>query len=111
VVTGQKNYESPTSWFQPFGKRPTYHMTSRVDDVSVFDLPGISWDSYITDTGVAIHGTYWHKYYGHPHSHGCINMTSQDAKWITCWTLPTFPSTKRLMHEPGIGNRVMIAQS
>jgi len=111
VATGQKNYESPTGWFRTFHKRPTYHMTGGADDASVFDLPGVPWDSYITDTGVAIHGTYWHNDFGHPHSHGCINMVPQDAKWIYRWTLPTVPPGERLMLKPGVGTRVLIAQS
>jgi len=111
VATGQKNFESPTGWFRTFHKRPTYHMTGGADDASVFDLPGVPWDSYITDSGVAIHGTYWHNDFGHPHSHGCINMAPQDAKWIYRWTLPTVPPGDSLTFEPGIGTRVLITQS
>lgn len=111
VATGQKNYESPTGWFRTFHKRPTYHMTGGADDASVFDLPGVPWDSYVTDTGVAIHGTYWHNDFGHPHSHGCINMAPQDAKWIYRWTLPSVPPAERLVLEPGNGTRVLITQS
>jgi hypothetical protein len=110
VATGQKNFESPVGWFQTFHKRPTYHMTGGYDDSTTFDLPGVPWDSYITDSGVAIHGTYWHNDFGHPHSHGCINMTPQDAKWIYRWTLPTVAPGERLILRPGIGTRVMIAQ-
>ena len=108
VATGQKNFESPLGWFRTFHKRPTYHMTGGADQFSVFDLPGVPWDSYITDTGVAIHGTYWHNDFGHPHSHGCINMAPQDAKWIYRWTLPTVPSDERLVLEPGTGTRVHV---
>jgi len=111
VATGQKNFESPTGWFHTFHKRPTYHMTGGADDFSVFDLPGVPWDSYITDGGVAIHGTYWHNDFGHPHSHGCINMSLQDAKWIYRWTLPNVPFGERLILQPGVGTRVLIAQS
>jgi hypothetical protein len=111
VATGQKNYESPTGWFHTFHKRPTYHMAGGADDTSIFDLPGVPWDSYITDTGVAIHGTYWHNDFGHPHSHGCINMAPQDAKWIYRWTLPTVPVGDFLKLEPGNGTRVLIGQS
>jgi hypothetical protein len=111
VATGQKNFESPTGWFHTFHKRPTYHMTGGADEFSVFDLPGVPWDSYITDSGVAIHGTYWHNDFGHPHSHGCINMAPQDAKWIYRWSLPVVPPGDRLVLQPGIGTRVMISQS
>jgi hypothetical protein len=111
VATGQKNYESPTGWFRTFHKRPTYHMTGGADDFSVFDLPGVPWDSYITESGVALHGTYWHNDFGHPHSHGCINMALQDAKWVYRWTLPSVPAGERLTIESGVGTRVLIVQS
>jgi hypothetical protein len=108
VATGQKNFESPTGTFRTFHKRPTYHMTGGYDDATVFDLPGVPWDTYITDTGVAIHGTYWHNDFGTPHSHGCINMTPQDAKWIFRWTLPKIPEGERVVLTPGTGTLVRI---
>jgi len=111
VATGQLHYESPTGWFRTFHKRPTYHMTGGAGDTTMFDLPGVPWDSYFTDDGAALHGTYWHNDFGHPHSHGCINMTPQDAKWIYRWTLPTVPSGERLILTPGSGTRVQITQS
>ena len=111
VATGRKNYESPTGWFRTFHKRPTYHMFGGADEFSIFDLPGVPWDSYITDNGVALHGTYWHNDFGTPHSHGCINMAIPDAKWIFRWTLPTVPSNESLVLQPGNGTRVWITQT
>ena len=111
VATGRKNYESPAGWFHTFHKRPTYHMFGGADEFSIFDLPGVPWDSYITDSGVALHGTYWHNDFGTPHSHGCINMAIPDAKWIFRWTLPTLPPGERLAIQPGIGTRVRISQN
>lgn len=29
-----------------------------------------------------IHGTYWHDNFGHPMSHGCVNMSTEDAAWL-----------------------------
>jgi hypothetical protein len=110
VSTGQKNYETPTGWFRTFHKRATYHMTGGADEFSVFDLPGVPWDSYITETGIAIHGTYWHNDFGHTHSHGCINLAPEDAKWIYRWTLPTVAVNERFLLEPGSGTRVLIVQ-
>jgi lipoprotein-anchoring transpeptidase ErfK/SrfK len=111
VATGRRNFESPTGLFQTFHKRPTYHMFGGADEFSVFDLPGVPWDSYITDSGVAIHGTYWHNDFGTPHSHGCINMTPADARWIFRWTQPTIPPGERLALQPGVGTQVRIFQA
>ena len=110
VASGNPNFESPTGLFHTFHKRPTYHMFGGADEFSIFDLPGVPWDTYITDSGVALHGTYWHNDFGHTHSHGCINMTPQDAKWIFRWTLPTVPPGERLVLQPGVGTLVRIMQ-
>ncbi len=111
VATGRKNYESPTGWFHTFHKRPTYHMFGGADEFSIFDLPGVPWDSYITDSGVALHGTYWHNDFGTPHSHGCINMAIEDAKWIFRWTLPTVQADELYVLQPGSGTRVRISRN
>jgi hypothetical protein len=111
VATGRKNYESPTGWFHTFHKRPTYHMFGGADEFSVFDLPGVPWDSYITESGVALHGTYWHNDFGTPHSHGCINMSIPDARWVFRWTRPNLSSGERLALQPGTGTRVGITRA
>lgn len=38
--------------------------------------------------GFGIHGTYWHNNFGHPMSHGCINMRTEDAKLLYYWARP-----------------------
>ncbi len=110
VATGRRGFESPPGTFQTFHKRPTYHMFGGADEFSVFDLPGVPWDTYITDNGVAIHGTYWHNDFGTPHSHGCINMAPTDARWVFRWTQPVVSSAERLALLPGTGTRVLIYQ-
>ena len=32
-----------------------------------------------------LHGTYWHNNFGVPMSHGCINLRTNDAKWLFNW--------------------------
>ncbi len=108
AATGRPGFETPTGWFQTFHKRPTAHMVGGADEFSMFDLPAIPWDSYLTESGVAIHGTYWHNDFGHPHSHGCINLAPEDAKWIYRWTLPAVPEGERFLYRPGTGTPVWI---
>jgi lipoprotein-anchoring transpeptidase ErfK/SrfK len=35
--------------------------------------------------GYGIHGTYWHSNFGHPMSHGCINLPTEEAEWLFHW--------------------------
>lgn len=39
--------------------------------------------------GYGIHGTYWHNNFGHPMSHGCINMKTEEVEKIFYWANPT----------------------
>jgi lipoprotein-anchoring transpeptidase ErfK/SrfK len=70
-------------------KRPSRHMTSGSPENPVgYDLPGVPWVSYINDKGISFHGTYWHNDFGHPRSHGCINLPITSAMWVYRWTQP-----------------------
>ena len=82
-------YSTPQGSFMTYHKRPTRHMAAGDVTANGFDLPGVPWVLYIMETGLSIHGTYWHNDYGHPRSHGCINLTPAAAKWLFLWTSPS----------------------
>jgi len=112
ISTGGKRtsgrYTTPVGdKFLTYHKRPTRHMAAGDIASNGFDLPGVPWVLYITEGGISFHGTYWHNDFGHPHSHGCINMTPQAAKWLYRWTLPTVPPEKLLVYGY-VGTRVEI---
>lgn len=35
--------------------------------------------------GYGLHGTYWHNNFGHPMSHGCVNLPTPEAEWLFNW--------------------------
>ncbi len=35
--------------------------------------------------GYGFHGTYWHNNFGHPMSHGCVNLPTSEARWLFSW--------------------------
>jgi lipoprotein-anchoring transpeptidase ErfK/SrfK len=88
--TGEdKDYTTTPGTWSVFRKTPSQHMYGgAVGDDESFDLPGIPWVSYFTTSGIAVHGTYWHNDFGAPRSHGCVNVTSENSKWVWRWTLP-----------------------
>jgi lipoprotein-anchoring transpeptidase ErfK/SrfK len=95
ISSGRKfsdgEYWTPEGNFITFRKRASRHMVAG-NRANGYDLPGVPWVSYITEDGVAFHGTYWHNDFGMPRSHGCINMTSAAAKWLYRWTQPIVPA-------------------
>lgn len=85
-------FATPKGIFRMTAKRPCRHMFAASSGFGTgFDLPGVPWVSYFTVDGVGFHGTYWHNDFGVPHSHGCINMNPQAAKWVYRWTTPVVP--------------------
>ncbi len=82
------DFSTPPGRFITFHKRPSRHMAAGNLAYDGYDLPGVPWISFFTETGISFHGTYWHNNFGHPRSHGCVNLTPKAAKWIYRWTVP-----------------------
>ena len=91
------DYATPPGIHITNHKRSSRHMARGNLAYNGYDLPGVPWVTYITESGISFHGTYWHNNFGRPRSHGCINLTAQAAKWIYRWSLPSVPPD-----EPGI---------
>lgn len=54
---------------------------------SIEDVPYVQFFA----KGVALHGAFWHHGFGAPHSHGCVNLTPVDARWLFEFTAPRLP--------------------
>jgi hypothetical protein len=75
--------------FRIFAKHLTTLMSSEVVGEE-FELGDIPYVQYFED-GYALHAAYWHDDFGIPRSHGCINLSPEDAKWLFSWTEPQLP--------------------
>lgn len=54
-------------------------------------LPNVPYVMYFY-AGYSLHGTYWHNNFGHPMSHGCVNLRTSDAAWVFNWSGPAVPA-------------------
>jgi hypothetical protein len=73
----------------------TKHVSTTMsgDDVGdEFDLRDVPYVQYFTE-GYAFHAAYWHDGFGQPRSHGCINLSPLDARWLFHWTDPPVPQS------------------
>jgi lipoprotein-anchoring transpeptidase ErfK/SrfK len=100
-------YYTPRGAFLTYHKRATRHMAAGDITASGYDLPGVPWVMYFTESGISLHGTYWHNDFGHPRSHGCVNMTVQAAKWLFRWSIPSVPGHQEFAYG-SIGTRLLI---
>jgi len=82
--------KTPQGKFRIMDKMPAKHMGNGnlFADADDYELPGVPWTSFFTPQGHAFHGTYWHENFGTPMSHGCINMRTEEAKWLFLWATP-----------------------
>ena len=80
------NYSTPAGKLLTHWKIISKNMTAG-DEASGYSTPAVPWCTYIQG-GVAIHGAFWHSAFGERRSHGCVNVSIEDAKWIFRWTTP-----------------------
>ena len=69
----------------------TYYYLPNVPFVMFF-----SNDQIAMSRGYSLHGTYWHDNFGHPMSHGCVNMRTEDAGKLFYWTNPKLNGQKSI---------------
>ncbi|MFN8474328.1 MAG: L,D-transpeptidase [Anaerolineae bacterium] len=61
------------------------------EDNDPYSLDEVPWSMYFTER-YALHGAYWHDMFGQVRSHGCVNLTPADAKWLFNWAGPEVPA-------------------
>jgi hypothetical protein len=73
----------------------TKHVTTTMDGDEAgdeFDLREVPYVQYFKD-GFALHAAYWHDGFGVPRSHGCVNLSPLDSRWLFAWTEPHVPTS------------------
>ena len=87
IASGLPGTATPRGEYRVLYKRYTSRMIGGSED-DRYDLPGVAFPVYFTWSAIAIHGTYWHNDFVRRHSHGCINVTNEAAKWVFRWADP-----------------------
>ena len=97
ISTGMRYMDTPTGTFKINRKYPSKHMGNGAftNNIFAYELPGVPWVSFFSDSGIAFHGTYWHDNFGNPMSRGCVNMSCEDANWLFRWSTPIYSEYKQ----------------
>jgi hypothetical protein len=105
-------WDTPRGVFNIQSKMPSKHMGDGNLASDGSDLPGVPWTGFfLTPPGNAVHGTYWHDNFGIQMSHGCVNMRTEEAKWLFRWTTPVFKTpitSHRDWEQRGMGTKVIV---
>jgi hypothetical protein len=74
-----------------------------------YAIEDVPWVQFF-DKAIALHGAFWHRDFGHIHSHGCVNLAPLDARWLFAFTSPHLPAGWTAVlptrSEPGVLVRV-----
>jgi hypothetical protein len=56
-----------------------------------YAMQEVPWVMYF-ERGYGLHGTFWHREFGHVRSHGCVNLSPLDARRVFDWSTPRLPA-------------------
>lgn len=114
IENGTRVYDFPISSGKPWWATPTgtfriwiflryTRMTGGSKSLGTYyDLPNVPYTMFFFNDqvpkwkGYGIHGAYWHNNFGHPMSHGCVNMREADVAQIYYWAKPSGPESMTL---------------
>jgi lipoprotein-anchoring transpeptidase ErfK/SrfK len=109
VSTGKWG-RTPTGEFRIWNKLKYTLMAGGSKELGTYYyLPNVPFTLFFYQ-GYGIHGTYWHDNFGHPMSHGCINMRTSEAEKLFYWANPPLPKgvNSILASADNKGTRVVI---
>ena len=84
VSTGVAPFYTQPGLFQIYERLESEDMTTS-DPSDYYYLEDVPWTQYF-DQARALHGIYWHPWLGYNNSHGCVNLSIADARWIWEWS-------------------------
>lgn len=86
LTSGSVPFYTRPGVFQIYEKKETETMSGsfEADHSDYYYLEDVPWTMYF-DEARALHGAYWRALFGYPGSHGCVNLSIGDAKWLFDW--------------------------
>ncbi len=110
VSTGLPWFPTVTGDFKLWAKVRSQQMTGgSVENGTYYDLPNVPFVQYFYN-GYSLHGAYWHHDFGKPRSHGCVNLSLDDAKKLFEWTDPQMGTDQWAIYKinPDEATRIVI---
>lgn len=86
IATGVEPFYTQPGVFPIYEKKAleTMQGSFEADRSDFFYFQDVPWTMYY-DQARAMHAAYWRTYFGYPQSHGCVNISPGDARWVFEW--------------------------
>ncbi len=95
ISSGLPRWQTVTGLFRIWAKLQAGKMSGgSLEEGDFYYLADVPWTMYFYQ-GYGLHAAYWHDDFGHPKSHGCVNLSPLDAYWLFQWTSPTLKPDQR----------------
>ena len=87
----EKDHRTPPGSFRIREKHIAATMDGDVATDGPYSIEDVPWIMYFNQS-YALHGAFWHANFGHVQSHGCVNLSPDDARALFGWTDPQLPT-------------------
>lgn len=85
-----RDMRTPVGLFRITSKHVTHTMDGDHAADGPYSIEDVPYVMYF-QLAYALHSAFWHDGFGRPRSHGCVNLSPYDARWIFRWAGPTLP--------------------
>lgn len=87
----ERDFATPPGTFRIREKHVTTTMDGDVASDGPYSIEDVPWVMYYQGS-YALHGAFWHDAFGSVRSHGCVNMSPEDARTLFAWADPQIPA-------------------
>ncbi|MEL6150370.1 MAG: L,D-transpeptidase [Chloroflexota bacterium] len=85
IASGLSGWDTNEGVFNVWYRVADGSMSGATGAPDAYALQSVPWTLYF-DGDISLHGTYWHNAFGFRRSHGCVNLTLSDSRWLFNWT-------------------------
>ena len=91
VSTGNPKWATPAGVYRIWLKFDETDMNGQMGDEQPYSVATVPWTMFFA-RDFAFHTAYWHDRFGEARSHGCVNVSPIDARWLWEWASPDVPA-------------------
>ena len=84
ISSGLPGWDTPAGLTQIWHRMEIGKMSGSEGRADYYFLEDVPWALYFNQA-VSFHAAYWHNDFGYHHSHGCVNLSPLDARWLWEW--------------------------
>ena len=100
VSSGLTQWSTNEGVFNVYSRWTSTSMGGAYGQEDFYYLQEVPYTMYF-DNDIGLHGTYWHDGFGYRQSHGCVNLSITDSRWLYNWSLPEYNADDK--EDPDLG--------